>query len=580
MLSKQYNISDINASFMLSVGTILKDTYRIESFLSSGGFGNTYVATNFTFNEKVAVKEFFLRGVNLRDGESTVSVSNPDNRALFNEQLEKFRKEAQRIRRLRSPHVVRVHDLFDANGTAYYVMDYIDGESLAARLRRTQQPLAETEAMRYFGQVLDALEAIHAAGLCHMDLKPDNVMVDKEDNAVLIDFGASKRIASDQLVSTVTGVSYTNGYAPPEQLESDMDIFGPWTDIYALGAMLYKLLTNHKPPMPSAIYSDPTPDKSKSLPFPEEVSEQSRQLVRRLMTVVWHERPQSVADVRRMMTDDVTTLIPQRTSTEHERVYTYEKTDHSVSQNWLYVLIGFLFTSVLAVTLLLINKDNSQKETSTENLQTETMTAPVHSNDETKKTDDKVNDVVQKIISRMVEVECGSFLMGATSEQIDGANDDEFPVHSVTLSTFSIANHEVTQEEWETVMGSNPSRFRGACRPVDNVSWYDCQAFINKLNTLSGKRFRLPTEAEWEFAARGGNRTHGYTYSGSNHVSSVAWYASTSGSRTHDVCTKSPNELGIFDIGWNGGPDNCRVANRDGRSPGYSSDRLGLRLAL
>ena len=379
---------NINSTSMLPVGTILKDTYRIDSYLSSGGFGNTYVATNLTFNEKVAVKEFFLRGITQRDGESTVSVSNSDNRALFDEQLEKFRKEAQRIRRLRSPHVVRVHDLFDANGTAYYVMDYIDGESLAARLRRTQQPLSESNAMRYFGQVLDALEAIHAAGLCHMDLKPDNVMVDKEENAVLIDFGASKKIASDQLSSTVTGVSYTNGYAPPEQLESDTDNFGPWTDIYALGATLYKLLTNRKPPMPSAIYSDPTPDKSKSLSFPDCVSQQTRQLVRKLMTVVWHERPQSVADVHKIMGqaeqgttdyqsqeinaikktvtgDDDSTIVRNKLGTGNDGDYTYPREgnrgDGYNSRKWIFALIGLLVLALIGGGVLVYNH-NKKKE--------------------------------------------------------------------------------------------------------------------------------------------------------------------------------------------------------------------------
>jgi serine/threonine protein kinase len=379
---------NINSTSMLSVGTILKDTYSIDSYLSSGGFGNTYVPTNLTFNEKVAVKEFFLRGITQRDGASTVSVSNSENRALFDEQLEKFRKEAQRIRRLRSTHVVRVHDLFDANGTAYYVMDYIDGESLAARMRRTGQPLEEKEAMGYFGQVLDALEAIHAAGLCHMDLKPDNVMVDKADNAVLIDFGASKKIAGDQMTSTVTGVSYTNGYAPPEQLESDMNNFGPWTDIYALGATLYKLLTNRKPPMPSAIYSDPTPDKSRSLKFPESVSPQTRWLVTRMMTVAWHERPQSVADVRRMMaqaeqgtTDyqtqentairnpaldyDDPTMVRNKPGTSNDGDYAYlhegNQGDGSNSRKWLFALIGLLSLALLVGGLLFFNH-NKKKE--------------------------------------------------------------------------------------------------------------------------------------------------------------------------------------------------------------------------
>ena len=120
-------MSDINTSSMLAVGTMLNGRYRIERHLSSGGFGNTYLARNLIFNDLVAVKEFFLRGITQRDGDSTISVSNSDNKLLFDEQLEKFKKEAQRIRQLRSPHIVRVHDLFEANGTAYYVMDYIDG---------------------------------------------------------------------------------------------------------------------------------------------------------------------------------------------------------------------------------------------------------------------------------------------------------------------------------------------------------------------------------------------------------------------------------------------------------------------
>ena len=105
--------------------------------------------------------------------------------------------------------------------------------------------------------------------------------------------------------------------------------------------------------------------------------------------------------------------------------------------------------------------------------------------------------------------------MGAASEQGSDADSDENPIHQVTLSSFSIGRYEVTQEEWQAVMGSNPSNFKGVKRPVDNVSWNDCQEFIRKLNAMTGRRFRLPTEAEWEYAARGGNRSQGYKYSGS-----------------------------------------------------------------
>jgi formylglycine-generating enzyme required for sulfatase activity len=138
--------------------------------------------------------------------------------------------------------------------------------------------------------------------------------------------------------------------------------------------------------------------------------------------------------------------------------------------------------------------------------------------------------------------------MGATSEQGSDADGNEKPAHQVTLSTYSIGETEVTQALWQAVMGSNPSDFEGDNLPVEKVSWDDCQTFISKLNNATGKRFRLPTEAEWEYAARGGNKSRGYKYSGSNDLGSVAWYTNNSGSKTHDVKTKQPNELNIYDM--------------------------------
>ena len=151
----------------------------------------------------------------------------------------------------------------------------------------------------------------------------------------------------------------------------------------------------------------------------------------------------------------------------------------------------------------------------------------------------------------MVPVEGGTFTMGATLEQGSDAHGDEKPVHKVTLSSFAIGQTEVTQELWEAVMGSNPSSYKGAKRPVEEVSWNDCQTFITKLNQLTGKKFRLPTEAEWEYAARGGKNSKGYKYAGSNTIDEVAWYASNWGIQTHDVATKKPNELGLYDMSGN-----------------------------
>ena len=224
---------------------------------------------------------------------------------------------------------------------------------------------------------------------------------------------------------------------------------------------------------------------------------------------------------------------------------------------------------------------------------------------------------VNGVSFEMVRVEGGTFRMGATSEQEDDAWNREKPAHSVTLSSYYIGKTEVTQTLWQAVMGSNPSYFKGADLPVENVSWNDCQEFIQKLNRLTGRNFRLPTEAEWEFACRGGNNSRGYKYSGSNNLGSVAWYDGNSGNKTHPVGTKAPNELGIYDMSgnvwewcadWYGdyssgaqtnptGPISgscrvcrggcwyiyawrCRSSLRDGYRPTNRDIILGLRLAL
>lgn len=217
----------------------------------------------------------------------------------------------------------------------------------------------------------------------------------------------------------------------------------------------------------------------------------------------------------------------------------------------------------------------------------------------------------------MKRVEGGTFTMGATAEQGSDANSGEKPTHSVTLYSYYIGETEVTQALWQAVMGRNPSSFKGSYLPVESVSWNDCQEFIRKLNQLTGQTFSLPTEAQWEFAARGGNLSKGYKYSGSNYIDDVAWFWDNSDRVTHSVAQKQPNELGLYDmsgnvwewcsdwyssypsssqrnpIGASSGSDrvhrggswsydarHCRVSYRNFSHPGGLFSLLGLRLAL
>ena len=229
----------------------------------------------------------------------------------------------------------------------------------------------------------------------------------------------------------------------------------------------------------------------------------------------------------------------------------------------------------------------------------------------------KLPPFIQQIIDNLIYVEGGAYLMGATQEQEDECRDFEKPVHEVHLDNFYIGRTPVTQQQWEAVMGYNPSCFKGEKLPVEQVSWVDCHRFINRLNSLTGKKFRLPFEAEWEFAARGGIKSCGSKFSGGDTFDDVAWYKDNSDSRTHPVASKVPNELGIYDMSgnvwewcqdwdgkypsslvtnpkgptfgsyrlfrggsWCSTPRDCRVSYRNSYAPTFTSNYLGFRLAL
>ena len=277
---------------LLPIGTTLRSVYVIEEQLASGGFGNTYKARNTQFNEHYAIKEFFISGINEREADHhTVSVSNETNRVQYDEQLAKFKKEAQRLRRLKNDHIVQVHDLFEENGTCYYAMDFIDGESLAARLK-SQGSISEQEVLHLLPQVLDALKTVHAAELYHLDLKPANIMLTRGEQVKLIDFGASKQLNADGNGATSsTSLCYTPGFAPPEQVEQNLDKFGPWTDLFALGATIFNLLTNKKPPVSSDISENPD---TAFAPLLSVCSRQMQTYVHWLMQPKRNLRPQSV----------------------------------------------------------------------------------------------------------------------------------------------------------------------------------------------------------------------------------------------------------------------------------------------
>lgn len=627
-------------------GTLLQHgKYRIERVLGQGGFGITYLAENTMLEGKVAIKEFFFKEYCERgETKSSVTVPTSANREIVERFKQKFIKEARTIFRLNHPNIVRILDIFEENDTAYYVMEHIDGESLGDLVKR-RGALPEQEALGYIRQAADALSYIHGERMNHLDVKPGNLMKRAKDGRViLIDFGVAKQY--DALTSegtTTTPVGISHGYSPAEQYRKNgVQNFSPSSDVYALAATLFKLLTGNTPPEAMEVNDDGLPlDELRAKGVSESVvsaivmamkgrnerTQSAAEFVENLgnastdetipvteATLVVPEETVPVLDVSKPK--ERSNATPSAPQTQKSQVYvSYEPSgpyaSKAKSNTWKWIVGGAAAVALVVGGIAAIPHltDNGLAHSEKDSIDSSiAATEASYTNNVL-----TVGDVTYE----MVPVEGGTFTMGATSEQGSDAESDERPTHNVTLSNYSIGKTEVTQELWEAVMGSNPSEFKGANKPVENVSWNDCQTFIGKLNNLTGKQFRLPTEAEWEYSARGGQKSQGYKYSGSNSLGDVAWYNNNSGSSIHDVATKRPNELGLYDMSgnvrewcsdWYGdyssnsqtnpeGPTSgqyrvsrggcwginawiCRSSSRSGNEPDRRGFHLGLRLVL
>ena len=322
--------------------TLQGGKYRIERKLGQGGFGITYLATQVSSNRQVAIKELFIGGsgqaINDRRGNQVV-VTNSANQQSFNQQKAKFKKEALRLANLNHPNLVKVHEFFEENGTAYYVMDYIEGESLRTKLNR-EGVLSEELVLKYLQQLLPALETAHKQSIWHLDIKPENIMVDRYGHVYLIDFGASKHIEQNSTLTTSLALAYTKGYCPPEladlTYESDLvqalKEIGPWTDIYALGATMYNLLTDSIPPSSNRLYKV----GRNAFSFPSNISSSTQDLIVWMMKPDREDRPQNVLEIQRLSNrakeNDESTILEGNLKTENVNT-SYRKGDKTIKVN-------------------------------------------------------------------------------------------------------------------------------------------------------------------------------------------------------------------------------------------------------
>ena len=290
--------------------TLLKNgSYRIISALGQGGFGITYLAEHIHMRRKVCIKEFFPTSLYRRDDISHLAtVKDDDNVEVVNAFKAKFLKEARTISTMDNPHIVRVFDSFEENGTAYYVMEYIEGESLASIVER-DGALDESTARRYIAEVADALGYLHERNTLHLDVKPHNIMVRKsDDRAILIDFGLAKHYDDESgTQTTLTLGGRSHGYSPIEQYDDGgVAYFSPETDIYSLGATLYYLVTASHPPRANVVGSNGLPE------LPHSVSSPTRAAITAAMGFSIKQRPHTTATFMSHLNGDAKEPQPKR----------------------------------------------------------------------------------------------------------------------------------------------------------------------------------------------------------------------------------------------------------------------------
>ena len=566
----------------LASGTRLEE-FEIERELGAGGFGVTYLAHDRSLDRRVAIKEYLPRDWGARGPDGSVGPRLASDAEDYRWGLERFLKEARALARLRHVHILQVYQVFEARGTAYMVTEYVEGRSLAAALR-AEGPWSETRVLALLDALTSGLAVVHSKGLVHRDVKPANVMLRGDESPVLIDFGAVRRAAGGGSGSLLPVL--TPGYAPIEQY-TEKGVLGPWTDVYALGAVAYEALSGRVPEKAPGRVAEDNSLRPVAEAAPQAVSARLSSAVMSALALRREDRPQSLTDWRALLGlpaagDAGARAAAPAAPSEPAGSEAPPETGPATASRWRLAGAAALAAVVLAVAGLAWWVGGAGLPETAGTI----ARAPVEENaveaaigegggsggpevsevgvsgqadaaatvpevgtgggsdsppeaDETGSGPDgptRPGAVFSDCDAcpEMVVIPGGDFMMGSPASE-QGRFDNEGPQHRVAVSSFALGRYEVTREEYRVfvettghpssgcwILGEDgmtndddaswrePGFAQGSGHPAVCVNWNDAQAYVRWLSRETGESYRLPSEAEWEYAARGGTSTSRY----------------------------------------------------------------------
>ena len=540
--------------------------YRIEGILGVGGFGVTYLATEQALGRKVALKEYLPAGLAMRSNEdmSVRPISHGDIKDYY-WGLERFRQEAETLVNFHHPNIVAVHRFFECNGTAYLVMQFVEGQSLDQILTR-QRVLAEADVMRFVLPILDGLEEVHRVGFLHRDVKPANIYLRTDGTPILLDFSAARQALTRTSVTLTAIVS--DGYAPYEQYGSGGQL-GPWTDIYGLGAVLYRCISGQRPTQAPDRLSAIVNGQRDPLP-PASVVGHGRynpallQAIDHAMRVFEKDRPQTVAALREIVRGAEPARVsrapqpsrsPSRRGAETPTVQ--ESFSNAPTERTVRPRNPALTTALLGSLMLIIagagfyvgtrNTGTSSFDAAraaepqraarepAEAMPPSTTAAIPPAQRERERDDALPGSAVQGFADcvgcpDMVMIPTGTGAFGSPASEHGRENDEERQRQVNVGKQFALGRYEITRAQFDAFIKDSgyradvgcfvwsgkqwafdrtknwvePGYKQAADEPVVCVSFKDAEAYAAWLSRKTGKKYRLPSEIEWEYAARAG----------------------------------------------------------------------------